>query len=435
MRETALKKWLVSNNYLMDNTDETKPTHLFLDGGRALIPSDKIEEFYNVYSSCVKTSDLFVVELRTDIYRFFADIDIFSDKQIEYTILDIVRHIQSVITDLYEEDKQVIICDAPEKKVDKNGKQYTKTGYHLYWPEIYIDRRNSLLIRNKFLDRLRLIYGERPEYNTWADVLDECVYKANGIRINGSNKMTRTKVDGTKKTDFKVERRSYNIMSVLNGQNLNNEETIRLKMSMRKGLEKTSIRSDKTEITPISNQELLNRDNDISECELCEEGQQDPSLKRINKNNKKFQEITRFFSIHAPIAYKQSIIKSILHMEDGDVYVIKTNSNYCQNIERSHNSCGIYFVLSKNGIVQKCYCRCPKLEGRLYGYCKDYSSESTPCSLHIKKLLGWDNTKKNPKRSKDKDRMEQILCRKATNYKSQVEMFRANIYNNLILNS
>ena len=440
MRDNSLKEWLNSNNFLCVEDDDRKPTHLFLDGGRATIPYDRLGEFYDVYSFCINNkNELFVVETKTDIFRLFADIDFLieknSDKQNEYTIIDIVKHIQSVITDLYNEPKKVIICDSQDKKTIKNGKEYIKQGFHLFWRDIYIDRKNALIIRNKCISRLRLIYGERDENNKWDDVFDGCVYKANGIRLNGSYKISRSKNKDTGKSDFKVEYRCYNIMLILNGHDEDVEYTNKLKNSMRNTLEDTTIRTRFTEITDIPNKDVLYEDNDV--CDDCEEDtkEEEATVKRVNKNNKKHQEISRYFSIHAPECYKKSSVKSILHMEESDIYIIKTNSSYCQNILRNHNSCGIYFVLSKNGMTQKCYCRCKTLEGRLHGLCSAYSSEYIPCSLHINKLLGWENQKKNPKRTLEKDIVEQALCRKATSYRSQVEMFRSNIYINLIMNS
>lgn len=58
-----------------------------------------------------------------------------------------------------------------------------------------------------------------------------------------------------------------------------------------------------------------------------------------------------------------------------DYFVIYTNSRYCTNIKKEHNSVGIYFVINpKRELYQKCFCPCKKLEDRIQGYCCSYKS-------------------------------------------------------------
>lgn len=450
MRDNNLKRWLTTNNYLLDKTKDDdcsiKATHFFLDGGKAAIPFDKLDEFHKVYTECLnKNVQLFVIECRTDIFRFFADLDFASPELLsdEY-ILEVIGTINASVSFLYAKDLNVIVCNTNTKKITKNGSNLIKQGYHLFWPDIYIDMQTAIKIRQYLLEKIKLVYGERASVNPWADVLDEVVYKSNGIRMNGSYKMNIFTTDNKRR--FQVENRKYTLLTVLNGdKNIVHTEIQRL-TNMDELIKNTTIRTNLTNITPLVNTEPLTiseklsieaeQDNDEgtnSSSNTMAQDSDDFYLKRINKNNRKYTEILKFFEIHvADKNYKVGQIKGILHIEKTDSYVLKTTSGYCQNIERSHNSCGIYFILNKNGLCQKCYCKCNTLDGRKDGYCKDYSSPLIPCSLQIIRALNWEVKKKNPKKIIDSNEIPFSLGKKNISYQSKVGLIRMNIYNGII---
>ena len=43
---------------------------------------------------------------------------------------------------------------------------------------------------------------------------------------------------------------------------------------------------------------------------------------------------------------------------DEKCFLLKTNSNFCLNLGREHETTSIYFHVCKSGIAQKCFCRC-----------------------------------------------------------------------------
>lgn len=436
MRDNNLKRWLISNNCLLDKNTDLKPTHFFLDGGKANVGFDKLDEFHAVYTNCINSNvQLFVIECKTPIFRFFADLDFASYELIDdnYTI-EIIKVIHSAISYLYSADLNVIVCSTTSKKISKNGKSLIKQGYHLFWPEIFVNTNIAIKIRQYLLHKIKLIYGERDEPNTWSDVLDEAVYKANGIRMNGSYKINITNTEDSKKR-FQTENRKYTLLTVLDSCGQLVDSAIQKLTDINELIKNTSIRTNKTEPTKIQVIEPL----EINETLTIEsqENQQDKDddefyLKRINRNNRKYDEILKFFDIHvASKYYKTSEIKSILHIEKTDSYVLKTTSKYCQNIEREHNSCGVYFFLTKNGFCQKCYCKCNTTDGRNNGLCKNYSSPIIPCSLHILRALNWEVKKKNPKKVMEDDQVPFSLGKKNISYKAKVALLRSNIYNGI----
>ena len=89
--------------------------------------------------------------------------------------------------------------------------------------------------------------------------------------------------------------------------------------------------------------------------------------------------IEEFIKSKLDKAYKKSQIKAVTRYEDGNL-LIKTTSRHCMNLGREHNSCGIYFFATPDGLYQKCLCPCMKLKDRKVGYCRDYTSD---CHINL----------------------------------------------------
>jgi hypothetical protein len=59
-------------------------------------------------------------------------------------------------------------------------------------------------------------------------------------------------------------------------------------------------------------------------------------------------------------------------------FMLRSTSRYCLNLGRAHRSNNVYFVLTRDGISQRCYCRCETTEGRRGGLCRKFVSETWP---------------------------------------------------------
>jgi hypothetical protein len=55
-----------------------------------------------------------------------------------------------------------------------------------------------------------------------------------------------------------------------------------------------------------------------------------------------------------------------------DTYLVSTTSKYCENLKREHGSNHVWFIISGQTILQKCFCLCETLRGRRDGFCKDF---------------------------------------------------------------
>ena len=239
--------------------------------------------------------------------------------------------------------------------------------------------------------------------NTIDDIIDESVFKNSGLRLTGSRKGSY--ISQTK--EFVDEGRPYNLLSVFKNNEIDINEQNELVNNMLLLINKTSILSKDEYILNIKNNPNL-------ECEPCDEDtidntynldtlnsnkdNQSGNWKRLQKDDIRYRVIINFFNVNMPI-YNSKDIKRIFYSDNENVYILCSQSKYCTNIGKNHNSEHIYFKLTKYGICQRCFCRCDTLEGRKRGYCKDYASELTPLVTPLPKILNFKeiNTSKSTK--------------------------------------
>ena len=419
MRSNTLTNWFYTTNQIIAKDSDTKPTHLLLDGGHVKIKDNLIDTFYKLYAECVDNKiPLHIVEHKTELFKFFSDLDFINkDEMTQDELVKIVHTIQEALYYMFEKNHSVIVCTTDKKITIKESTEYIKQGVHLYWPTLIVNLENSMLIRGLIIHKLKTTFGERESINIWDDVVDLSVYKTNGIRMIGSSKCSYDRSNG--KTEFIDDKRLYMPSLIIDmHKQILSEELSKLLANTHNMIVTTSIRLTSGELSSIVNIPEFLKLPPVTECEECEE----PSSKRVNSSSLTYQEIIRFFRIHVK-NYSADDIKKILNFDD-KVYIILTKSKYCQNIDRSHNSCQIYFKLSKEGICQKCHCICNTMAGRKYGYCKDYASEYIKCTEHLLKLLNWSGGKSKEINKIDLPNISQMSSGNCT-----VDDFRLQLYN------
>ena len=70
-----------------------------------------------------------------------------------------------------------------------------------------------------------------------------------------------------------------------------------------------------------------------------------------------------------------------------NIYLVSTNSKYCENLRREHGSNHVWFIISGKQILQKCFCKCETIRERRDGFCKDFCGRRHELSpLIIEKL-------------------------------------------------
>ncbi len=399
------KNWLKITNQYKKNNDDEKPTHLLLDGGVLYVKDENLELFFDKYIQGINNNEnIYLVECKKNIFNLFFDLDFLLDNnKINEEIFNIIfKSINDSIKEFYDKFYKCIITSAEIKlikKIIKNEEEpgkvyekiYYKKGFHLHFPDIQINIKGALDIRKKIISDLiyifKTVYGNNYDniINTFNEIVDESVFKNSGLRLTGSKKghfISQTK-------EWEDEGREYKIHDVIINNLSNKEELINLKNNYSKLIKETSIISLKKEITNY-NIVICN------DCEISPDEEEVNSYistwQKISKNSMIYKEIIRFFNLYVK-EYSDKDIKRIYVSDNNKTYLLNSKSKYCQNIGRNHNSEHIYFLLTLTGIVQKCFCKCNTLDNRKYGYCKDYSSNSIPCTPHLIKLLNFKNNK------------------------------------------
>lgn len=418
---TPLKDWIRRNRFMTNSKDYT---HLLLDGGKINIPKESQSKFLKIYAKDTENNeDNFICEIKTEKFKFFSDLDFFeADEAIsENEILEYISTIQTVIYEFYNktidpEDLYVCICTAPSKEKYKNGQKYIKTGIHLIWPNVYTTKQTALLLRHGMIKALELGHGERDSYNKWEEVVDLCVYNANGLRMLGSKKIGICNICKNSKEKicennscFLVnnkrriyEDRPYKLKWVMGCDeeqtncvlNPNKEEYYN--KDIYQCIRDTSIRltehiPESVYYTPIwvqykdkPKRRLISRK--LPSKEDIEGIKSFETKQRIELTNKKAEMIKRFLKNNLPVEYGKWNITNIFITQSG-TYLITTDSNYCMNIRKEHNSNSVWFYIDNRGVSQRCFCRCDKLEDRQFGYCKDFKSEPMEISTKLKNEL------------------------------------------------
>jgi hypothetical protein len=376
-----LYKWLESKNYFTRTKETPIPSHLLYDsynGGKVYIPREKEYEFLSSYAfSFANNEKLYFVETRPKTFKFMVDIDISDDHYWSTDeIVRLVANIQGTVLAFFDTDKATICCTSPVK-IKEDG---THTGIHLIWPNIFVTNDTALCIRGGIIQKLK--ESDIKLSKLWEDVIDETIYTRNGYRMVGSDKISVDKVS-KKKT---IENRPLSLLFVMDSDGeLSEPYYNRLKNNPKSLILETSIRYVIDTyldhgMEPAKYPDWLEEDLIQKKAKSSGHG--------IGKlvSSKDHLIIEQFIRKNLPKVYSHQVVKAVTRYPDGNL-LIKTNTRYCMNIGRNHNSCGIYFFASTTGVYQKCLCSCNKMEGRRKGLCMDYTSDCYPFDDETKKIL------------------------------------------------
>ena len=149
------------------------PTHVLMDGGQLHVPDADLDAFYKAYLADIACGTrLYVVEQKTEIFKFFVDIDFKAERALEdEDALELCTRICAAV-----QHGQCLVARAPTRKV----KDVIKSGFHLHWPDLCVTRQEALALRTKILLEL--------DGDEWAQIIDSSVYGGSGLRCLWSHK-------------------------------------------------------------------------------------------------------------------------------------------------------------------------------------------------------------------------------------------------------
>ena len=355
------KSWCNQQGFMKKSSN---PSHVLLDGGSLSVPCDRLNEFHDKYIESVSRGErLYVVEQKTETYNFFVDID-YKDK--ETLEIDEIWKICKVICDKVKRHggKDCLISVAQHKMCG----ELIKTGVHMNWPGFVVDQGSAIALREHILIALSKAKGG---VTNWNDIIDVAVYgdlhrktKGSGFRLpwsykkakhvacqgRGCSECDKGKIDQLAYLPIFVYKPGPPFSTILR---INPEPTIEtLKMAI--------VRSYEPQMVHVNSpSKPLQQEGSFTQEQIKDEihdNELKTSIESFIRKNLEGQS-----RAYVPKIFKKK-----------DTYLVSTTSKYCENIKREHGSNHVWFIISGQTIIQKCFCLCDTLIGRRDGFCKDF---------------------------------------------------------------
>lgn len=146
-----------------------------MDGGVLDVPQKDMDAFFVEYLAALRRKQkVYVVEQKTDVFKFFVDLDWRADEPLsDEQLLGIIEKMCTVV------QGRCIAARAPVR-TEEDGR--LKSGVHIHWPDAHVTRAEALAFRTRIL----LEMDDDPE---WNERIDSSVYGGSGLRMIGSHKL------------------------------------------------------------------------------------------------------------------------------------------------------------------------------------------------------------------------------------------------------
>lgn len=413
MKDSNLSRWLYQQGCFLTKDSNLEITHICLDGGRLNIPNHLIGDFFSIYSKGLLVGEkYYICELPTPVVKFFCDFDYVNDNSVSDGELENWSKIcRKSVIDIFGCHYDFWILRSKVKAVQKNKRKQLKSGFHFVWKELYLSQENaeklSMYMASKFNE-------EFPD-TKWSEVIDTQVYRG-GMRMMGSrkvvNKKKRIREVSSQSETQQTQANDYEVIKIDEGR-----EYIPYMEVILGGIEKP----EEDELCYYNIKQLKNLFNECSirtynnekEIKTKQELPELPEKRKKKSSNRRdtdvedpkvFDRVEAFIRYQTITQWNSPLLQLRKHNK---FYIAKIDSMYCLNIQREHNSCGIYFQITETGLYQRCFCRCDTEEGRLNGLCSEY--KSSPFQLPREVLIMLfpkSSTKKQIKTEKNSPNKE-----------------------------
>lgn len=353
--------WLKARGYWLTRRDDPRaPTHLMLDGGKACVPDDMHGIFLNAYAISVVTDGpgtSSIVELRTPVFRLFLDVDARWSQRPPPDVLQapgvpaVLEACMRTAAEAFpDQAARAVVSASSEATCDQDT---WKHGVHLTWPDVYVTADTALAFRKTLLERLG---QDHPFAAPLDSVVDSCVFRANGLRMAWSGKGRGAAphyVPVATATLDDDDRLALERVGPVTGVS-----------AVRQYVSSLSVRCPSALASPT----VL-----VGEAPADEPGCGAPVCKSLAAYP---HDALTALDAALPVQFAGQRFAGLMSGEA--CFMLRSTSRWCGNLGRAHRTNNVYFVLTRKGVHQRCYCRCETTEGRKYGLCKDYCSETWP---------------------------------------------------------
>lgn len=334
---SSLKDVLQTNQWSLRRGDgQKKATHLLLDGGRAHVPPGSEDQFLNEYVLVVarnNTTPPAVVELRTPVFKMFMDVDAKLPLHGNFDFAALWSSLYAASKDFFLEVPRMVVCTAPVK----TEPEAVKYGAHIIWPTLFVTAETALAFRDKLIPLLREEFGEELFVNPWEDVIDACVYKANGLRMPWSVKKGESGRPYTPAMEL-TDAAGLQIIPEVTGVSV-----------LRKWVHELSIRAHGKEVSPLQEGIVVPKSSPTKTG-----GSGGPGR---NQSLDPFRHLLPIVEAALPPEYKPQTFAGLFRTPN--MVVLRSSSKYCRSVGREHTSSTVFFVIQRGceGITQRCFCR------------------------------------------------------------------------------
>ena len=272
-----LHRWRVPNG---------PSTHVLMDGGILFVPPEETMDFYRECISLINSgTKLYIVEQKTDNFKFFVDLDYKAQEKLkDEDLLQFCSIIHEAVG-----VGRCLIARAKPRPV----KEGIKSGVHIHWPDLVVNRIQALNLRTKIITSL----GDGP----WDTIVDASVYGGSGLRMLWSHK--------------KPTGDPYVPWRQLNGPEFPKEPSVET-------LALFAVRTDE--------QLVMTREEMLGDTRPLEEY------------------IQRYL-----MGQRRSKVKKV-QRHDHDGWFVQTDSKFCERIKTEHKSNHVWFSIRSGRISQRC---------------------------------------------------------------------------------
>lgn len=316
---TFLLKFQVEKWSEYTHTSILKPT------GSFYIPSDKIDDFYELYSKAVThDDDLYVTEKHRDIspilididFRFEKDEDVPLRKYSHAEVFELVKLYANIIREYIDIDEyNMYVMQKSCPVADKNA---IKDGIHIVIPTIVTKPSVQLIIRKRILNKCKSIFSKiEGLINTYDDIIDEAVIERNNWQMYGSKKPNCERYKITKIYNVNQTKEEC----LFKEKEIDNDSFYTTLLSIRNKYDETSIKDEKKS-------EIENYENEVKQKRLAALNKKKMSANGILQNSQNFKKNT-----FENIEYVQNLVE-ILSPERANKFTDWIRVGWClRNID------------------------------------------------------------------------------------------------------
>lgn len=272
------------------------PTHVLMDGGQLHVPDKDLDAFWSEYVSAIFAGQkLYVVEQKTERFKFFVDVDFKNDEPLsDESALELCHRLHDAVG-----GGRCLVARAPPRPV----KDLIKSGFHVHWPELVVSRNEAMALRTRILLEL--------DHESWANIIDSSVYGGSGLRCLWSHK----KPEGDPYIPWR---------EIPSGAALSTVPSVAT-------LKLFAVRTEQGHMEPKTSRPRC--------LSATPSGPSDSRLEEFIRKNMEGQGSAR--------------VKQVRTLKKG--VCVETDSRYCENIKGEHKSNHVWFGITGDVLVQKCH--------------------------------------------------------------------------------